>query len=427
MRTYETTMHGARRGAIPPMLHHVIGLVLLIAIGTLLPVSAAAQDAAQDMDRLRPGDRVAMRVLAWNTLDLQFQSYDALGGTYTVAADGTLMLPLLPPIVALDKPLPLLADLVSDSYRIRLGLSEPPAAMLEMAEYRPIFVLGDVTRPGRYDYEPGLTPLQALALAGGIYRDDGTNGAAVIRALGTLREVGLDQARERMRAARLHAEMADRTAFDQPDLPPHPGGAAAATALFERERDLFIGRQDQLRRALASIDETRDLLGTEILALEGKRVGITRQLALVRESLGNLEVLRERGLARSPALLTLQGTLIDLEARELDTETGIFRARQQLSELDRDAGEIEAARRVQVLQELLATDSELLQLDAREATTRSMLTLSQAAMDGQDDIAQTRLEFSVVRDGDAARLDLDDSAPLRPLDVLTVRAVPASN
>lgn len=417
-------MHAAGGGAIVAMLRSVIGLMALTLFITLAPVIASAQDIAH----LGPGDRVTMRVLAWNTLDLEFQSYDALGGTYTIAADGTLALPLLKPIRAADMPLPLLAELVGDAYRIRLGLSEPPAAMLEIADYRPVFILGDVARPGRYDYEPGLTPLQALALAGGVYRENGASGAEAIRAMGTLREVRLDQARERMRAARLRAEMEGRPAFARPALPAHPGGDTADDALFQSERDLFTGRRDQLHRALASIDETRDLLDTEIQALEGKRVGITRQLALVRESLGNLEVLRERGLARSPALLTLQGTLIDLEARELDTETGIFRARQQLSELDRDAGEIEAARRVQVLQELLATEAELLRLDTREATTQSVLTLSEALLDAQDDIAETRLEFSVVRGtGEAqTRFDIDDSEPLLPLDVLTVRAISAA-
>jgi polysaccharide export outer membrane protein len=38
---------------------------------------------------------------------------------------------------------------------------------VEIAQYRPISVLGEVTHPGQYPYQPGLTMLGAVALAGG--------------------------------------------------------------------------------------------------------------------------------------------------------------------------------------------------------------------------------------------------------------------
>ena len=42
-----------------------------------------------------------------------------------------------------------------------------PSVSVEIAEYRPISVLGEVNRPGQYPYQPGLTMLGAVALAGG--------------------------------------------------------------------------------------------------------------------------------------------------------------------------------------------------------------------------------------------------------------------
>jgi polysaccharide export outer membrane protein len=42
-----------------------------------------------------------------------------------------------------------------------------PSVSIEVVEYRPIFVLGEVNRPGQYAYQPGMKMLTAVAVAGG--------------------------------------------------------------------------------------------------------------------------------------------------------------------------------------------------------------------------------------------------------------------
>ena len=39
--------------------------------------------------------------------------------------------------------------------------------MAAVSTYRPIYVLGEVNKPGQYPYQPGLTVLGAAAMAGG--------------------------------------------------------------------------------------------------------------------------------------------------------------------------------------------------------------------------------------------------------------------
>jgi len=38
---------------------------------------------------------------------------------------------------------------------------------VEVASYRPVFVLGEVAKPGEYPYRPGMTMLTTVAVAGG--------------------------------------------------------------------------------------------------------------------------------------------------------------------------------------------------------------------------------------------------------------------
>lgn len=54
-----------------------------------------------------------------------------------------------------------------------------PIVQVNVIEYRPFFIFGEVRRPGSYPYQPGLTVNQALALAGGLSDRAATNSISV--------------------------------------------------------------------------------------------------------------------------------------------------------------------------------------------------------------------------------------------------------
>jgi polysaccharide export outer membrane protein len=64
---------------------------------------------------------------------------------------------------------------------IHKNLMPNPSVSVEIAEYRPISVLGEVNHPGQYPYQPGLTMLGAVALAGGFTYRAVTSYATDIR------------------------------------------------------------------------------------------------------------------------------------------------------------------------------------------------------------------------------------------------------
>ena len=51
----------------------------------------------------------------------------------------------------------------------------------EVAVYRPIFVLGEVSKPGQYPYQPGMTVVTAAAVAGGFTYRAIQSYASVVR------------------------------------------------------------------------------------------------------------------------------------------------------------------------------------------------------------------------------------------------------
>jgi polysaccharide export outer membrane protein len=56
--------------------------------------------------------------------------------------------------------------------------------------YRPIFVLGEVAKPGQYAYAPGMTMLTAVAVAGGFTYRAIENYASVVRTTGNEADEG---------------------------------------------------------------------------------------------------------------------------------------------------------------------------------------------------------------------------------------------
>ena len=52
---------------------------------------------------------------------------------------------------------------------------------MEVETYRPISVLGEVAKPGQYPYQPGMTMLTAIAVAGGFTYRSVEGYAMVVR------------------------------------------------------------------------------------------------------------------------------------------------------------------------------------------------------------------------------------------------------
>ncbi|MCL6285638.1 polysaccharide biosynthesis/export family protein [Ruegeria sp. 2012CJ41-6] len=431
------TFHAPRRISIATCavqldLRHFLrlpGLLPVIALWIFLAQSAWSQQVGSGTAyELGATDQIEVRIVAWDSNQQAFVQFDELSGAFRIGQDGNVMLPLVGAIAAAGRAPVELAENISEAVHRKVGLNQPPSTTVEVLQYRPIYVLGDVMRQGAYDYRPGLTAVQAVALAGGLYRLGSSDAGDLINAIrtsGTFRELGMDRARMQLRAARLRAEADGLEDFDAPAGLRSPGGETAVAAMLEQERTLFASRRDTLVNALEELAASRKLLETEIAAREEKLAGLKRQVELVKESVGNMETLVERGLSRSQNLILVQQTLIDLEARALDTETGIFRAQQEISELNRDEADLISARRLETLRELQNTEAELDRLATREAVNRRILRETEVGAALAGDFPEqpiSVIRYQILREAEDGQqpVPADRATVLQPLDVLEV-------
>jgi polysaccharide biosynthesis/export protein len=140
----------------------VAGVMLLLCACSSAagPVRQQAGDPSQTVDlateyRLGPGDR--LRIAVFGEADLT--------GEFVVNSLGDISYPLIGSVPAQGKTIPeFTASLVE---LLRNGFVRQPSVTVEVLNYRPYYILGEVSSPGTYPYIGGLTVMNAVATAGG--------------------------------------------------------------------------------------------------------------------------------------------------------------------------------------------------------------------------------------------------------------------
>ena len=106
-------------------------------------------------------------------LSLKVYQRDDLSGVLRVQDDGSISVPLLGKIRAVGRVPKQLEKEIASTLREMNG--QWTSVAVEVLEWRPIYVVGGVNKPGVYSYSPGLTVLHAIALAGGFERFPATS------------------------------------------------------------------------------------------------------------------------------------------------------------------------------------------------------------------------------------------------------------
>jgi polysaccharide export outer membrane protein len=103
-----------------------------------------------------------------------------LTGEFIVSDRGTISVPLLGDIPASNETADELAQSISGALADKKILLNPSVSV-EVVKYRPVFILGEVVKPGQYPYEPGMTALTLVAIAGGFTYRAQTGYVSVLR------------------------------------------------------------------------------------------------------------------------------------------------------------------------------------------------------------------------------------------------------
>ena len=106
--------------------------------------------------RLQAGDKVKVVVFG----------EDKISGDYEIDGNGNIVMPLIGAVRAIGMTKKDLEQTLAGRYRAGQYLRNPVISV-DIATFRPFYVLGEVEKPGEYTYRNGLNAMSAVAVAGG--------------------------------------------------------------------------------------------------------------------------------------------------------------------------------------------------------------------------------------------------------------------
>lgn len=161
---------------MPPIAAKLLsGLLLLACIAG--PARADEQSAAvtaagaatDSQYRLSAGDKLSIIVFGQEDVSGEFQ----------IDGGGNITMPLLGQVAAANRTVTQLQSEITAA--LDKDYIVNPRVSIEVLNYRPFYILGQVNTPGSYPYVSGMDVRQAIAIAGGFTRRARTSTVKVIR------------------------------------------------------------------------------------------------------------------------------------------------------------------------------------------------------------------------------------------------------
>jgi protein involved in polysaccharide export with SLBB domain len=105
------------------------------------------------------------RLAAGDTVRVTVYGHEDLSGEFEVDGTGRISLPLIRDVDAEGHSLQELEEIITA--KLSPDYLKEPRVSAEVLDYRPFYIIGEVSEPGSYPYVNGMTVINAVAVAGG--------------------------------------------------------------------------------------------------------------------------------------------------------------------------------------------------------------------------------------------------------------------
>lgn len=384
---------------------------------------------------LGPLDKIRLRVLEYRASRDEIYEWSALASEYMIGPAGRISVPLLGEFEAAGHTTASLALDIAERLKRRVGLAVRPDASVEITQFRPIYVLGHVEKPGEYAFRPGLTVLQALTISGGLYRkaDDGQHNIRrdIINVRGEIDQSTTEFLALMARRARLEAELAGKKAIG---FPPGLTGYARMTvvkSILDKEEMLFEARREARANQFTALTQLREFLAREAASIEKQLESHDRQIKLLKDEMGAILSLAKQRLVTEPRRLALERSIAQAESERLRLETALMRSRQEHSRTNIMLVELDTKRITEITSELQQAQVRLEHVRLRVGTAGELLRYSETRAPmlqvAQQSGSGPRLRYTVVRrvGGRLEEVSANEATSLVPGDTVRVDLIGA--
>jgi polysaccharide export outer membrane protein len=138
---------------------------LLLVCGIVLYAGAAGAQVASGTPATVPLSPAEYTLGAGDKLRITVHESPDLTGEFFVGGSGMVSMPLIGDVPAGGLTVRQLADAIAA--RLTPDYLKNPRVSIEVLNFRPFDIIGEVNKPGSYPFRPGMTILNAVAMAGG--------------------------------------------------------------------------------------------------------------------------------------------------------------------------------------------------------------------------------------------------------------------
>jgi polysaccharide biosynthesis/export protein len=402
--------------AIPTGAGHRRGARFGAVLGAvLLAITTGSADAAGAEYPVANGD--VLRVTVYGDA--------GLSGSFPVGADGTIGYPLLGNLVVTGKSIEDIRKVIDDGLKVHIA-NLSVAVVVET--YAPVYIVGEVQRPGKYEFRPGMIALELFALGGGQKEQLSENESGVSR-LANLRldyaDLGVQLLAQDVKRTRLQAELDGQPFSYRASEEIGTPDVRIVQQVVAAERTLFELRRASLEAELKSLEQQKIGYVEEIDTLEKSGKLRDGELALLSEDVRVASAMVERGLTSKTQLREKQREISATNRDVLEFGSFLARARQNLTVIDSQLISLRGQRRSEAAAELREVNIDILRLRRKMAYNIQAMAEAGIALQKKDGSRQIAFRFSAIRmlDGTYQEVEVGQTDPVRAGDILRVSIV----
>jgi polysaccharide biosynthesis/export protein len=376
------------------------------------------------------------RVNVGDVLEVAVAGVPELRHRAPVQMDGNISLPLVGMVTVAGLPLPEIrakigAALASKVYRQRTSDGREAVIVIAadevtttVAEYRPIYINGDVSKPGEYPYRPATTARQLIAVAGGydIMRIRMNN--PYLESADLRSEYGslwTEFARDQARMWRIKSELGEGAQLNPGILTDEPIIRSAISEIVNAEKEYLKTKQSDHQKEKAFLQRGVQQGEDQVRVLSEQQKKEEEGFQSDLEELQKASDLYGKGSLTSPRVTDARRAVLLSSTRKLQTSAQLMREKTQQDELTRRLARLDDQRRLDLLRELQDTSLRLNQI--REKLQSVGEKLQYTAMVRSQLVRGTgTAEVAIIRKGEKGqeRIVASEDTELQPGDAVEV-------
>ncbi|OBQ70547.1 polysaccharide biosynthesis/export family protein [Mesorhizobium loti] len=237
-----------------------------------------------------------------------------------------------------------------------------------IADYRPIYVTGDVLTPGQQAYRPLMTVRQALAVSGGfslLRSRAGQTGPDPVDLRRDYETLWGDYTKEYFHAARLRAELQDQADFDKQTPQGSPLSPSVGAAIAQAEADALKIALGDFQQEQAFLEKGQKDAADQIDLLQKREQVESESVKADQDDLAKVTKAFDAGNLTNTRLADVRRALLLSSSGALQTSVELMRARRQQEDYVRQRERNDNQRKVGLLTDLKDTNARLGDVTAR--------------------------------------------------------------